>query len=195
MKVWGIEREAYGVRMDVRIYRILVVGIVDGEFRKRTRLTYNIFRFLCERLGPYLKKEATRFRVTTPMQERVAMSLHRLGSGDGLQSIGDLYGVYKRTLSKIIREFYRAVRKHLQPVFIQTPDESQFRVLARKFEQLHGIPYVIGAIDGSHILAAVISGEDYYCRNPFHSAILQGIVEFDCMFWDYEFGWVENLHD
>jgi hypothetical protein len=42
-------------------------------------------------------------------------------------------------------------RKYLQPIFIQTPNESQFRALARRFEKLHGIPYVIGTIDGSHI--------------------------------------------
>ena len=132
-----------------------------------------------------------------PVQERIAMSLHRLGSGDGLQTIGDLYGVHKSTLSIIVREFCRAVRKYLQPVFVQTPSESQFRVLASKFEQLHGIPYIIGAIDGSHILvlAPIIGGEDYYCRKSFHSAILQGIVGPDCMFWDYEFGWAGSLHD
>jgi hypothetical protein len=55
-------------------------------------------------------------------------------------------------LSKIVKEFCRAVRKHLQHVFIQIPSKSQFRVLASKFEQLHGIPYIIGAIRGSHIL-------------------------------------------
>jgi hypothetical protein len=155
------------------------------------------FRFLCERLGPYLKKEDTRFRITVPVQERIAMSLHRLGSGDGLQTIGDLYGVHKSTLSIIVREFCRAVRKYLQSVFVQTPSESQFRVLASRFEELHGISYIIGATDGLHIpiLAPVIGGEDYYCRKPFHSAFLQGIVGPDCMFWYYKFGWAGSLHD
>jgi hypothetical protein len=144
-----------------------------------------------------LKKEYTRFRVSVPVQERIAMALHRLGSGDGLQTIGDLYGVHKSTLSIIVREFCRAMRKYLQPVFVQTPSKSQFRVLASKFEELHGIPYIIGAIDGSHILvlAPIIGGEDYYCRRSFHSAILQGIVGPDCMFWNYEFGWAGSLHD
>ena len=102
------------------------------------------------------------------------MSLHRLGSGDGLQTIGDLYGVHKSTLSIIVREFCRAVRKYLKPIFVQTPSESQFRILASKFKQLHGIPYIIGATDGSHIpiLAPIIGGEDYYCRKSFHFVIL-----------------------
>src|SRR5665213_446391 len=134
--IWSQER-MYGF-----VDRLLLGSWTEKEFRKRTRVKYVTFRFLCERLGPYLKKEDTRFRVTVPVQERVAMSLHRLGSGDGLQSIGDLYGVHKSTLSKIVREFCRAVRKYLQHVFVQTPSESQFRVLAERFEKLHDIPYI-----------------------------------------------------
>ena len=53
------------------------------------------------KLGSYLKKEDTCFRVTMSVQERVAMSLHKLVSGDGLQSIRDLYRVHKNILSKI----------------------------------------------------------------------------------------------
>jgi hypothetical protein len=92
----------------------LLLGLwTEKEFRKRQRVTYTTFRFLCERWRPYLKKEDTRFRVTVPVQERITMSLHRLGSGDGLQTIGDLYGVHKNTSSIIVREFYRAVRRCL----------------------------------------------------------------------------------
>ena len=110
-----------------------------------------------------------------PMQDRIAMSLHQLGSGNELQTIGDLYGVHKNTLSIVLRGFWRAVRKHLQPVFVQIPSESQFRVLASRFEKFHDIPYIIGAIDGYHIhiLDPLIGGQDYYCRKSFHSVILQ----------------------
>ena len=179
------------------VAQLLLGSWTEEEFRKRTRVTYTIIRFLCKRLGPYLKKENTHFRVTMLVQERITMSLHRLGSGDGLQTISDLYGVHKTTLSIIVREFCRAVRKYLQPIFVQTPNKSQFKVLASKFEQLHGIPYIIGAIDESHIfvLAPIIGGEDYYCRKSFHSTILQGVVGPYCMFWNYEFGWAESLHD
>ena len=115
---------------------------MERKFRKPTRIKYYTFRFLCEKLGPYLKIEETRFRLIIPMQERVAMSLHRLHNGNELQSIRDLYEVHKSTLSKMMREFCRVVRKHLQHVFVQTLDESHFRILATRFEQLHDIPYV-----------------------------------------------------
>jgi hypothetical protein len=72
-----------------------------------------------------------------------------------------LYGVHKNTLLKIRRKFCWVVRKYLQPIFIQSPNESQFRALPRRFEKLHGIPYVIRTIDGSHIpvQAHVVGGK------------------------------------
>ena len=108
------KRSIWGQEWVSGFVEYLLLGLwTEREFRKRTRMIYNIFMFLCERLGPYLKKEETRFRITVPVQERVAMSLHRLGSGDGLQNIGNLYEVHKSTLLEIVRELYRVVRKHL----------------------------------------------------------------------------------
>jgi hypothetical protein len=69
----------------------------------------------------------------------------------------------------MVREFCRDVRKYLHPIFIQILDESQFRVLAKMFEQLHGLPYIIGQIDGLHIhvQVPVIGGEGYNILNHF----------------------------
>lgn len=91
-----------------------------------------------------------------------------------------------------MKELYRAIRKHLQHDFVQTSYESHFRVLATMFQQLHGISYIIGTIDGLHIhvLALVVGGECYYSRKSFHTTILQRIVGLICMIWNYKFGWV-----
>lgn len=43
------------------------------------------------------------------------------------------------------------VRKYLQSDFVETPNDLQFRILVSSFEQLHGISYIIRAIDGLHI--------------------------------------------
>ena len=79
----------------------------------------------------------------------------------------------------------------MQSIFIQTPDESKRKVLARRCEQLHGIPYIIEAIDDLdiYVLAPIFGGEDYHWRKLFHLITLQGIVGPDCMLWDYEFTW------
>lgn len=64
-------------------------------------MKYITFNYLCEEVGSlFMKKRNICFRIIVPVQERVAMSLYRLGSDDELQSIGDLYGVHNSTLSK-----------------------------------------------------------------------------------------------
>ena len=76
------------------------------------------------------------------------------------------------------------VRVYLQGIFVQLPSVARSRNLAQDFEALHDVPYIIGAIDGSHILifAHVIAEEDYYCRISFHSVLLQCIVDTKCVF-------------
>ena len=86
-------------------------------------MKYITFKFLYERLNIYLKKENTHVRIIVLVYEKVAMSLHRLGSGDILQNIGDLFRVQNNTLSKTVLEFCRAIRKHLQLVLLQTSSE------------------------------------------------------------------------
>jgi hypothetical protein len=144
-----------------------------------------------------LIKQQTHFIRPISVEERVAMSLARLGIVDGLRMVGEVYGVAEYTISGIVKEFCKMVRLHLQKIFIQTPNENRLGILAKDFERLHNIPYIIGAIDSSHILvlARVIGGEDYYYCKSFHSALLQGIVNTNCIFWDYEFGWAGSLHD
>ena len=66
-----------------------------------------------------------------------------------------------------------------------------------EFEALHGIPLIIGTIDGSHIpiIAPIHDPVSYYCRKGFYSCLLQGIVDLKCKFWDYDFGWCGRIHD
>jgi hypothetical protein len=47
------------------------------------------------------------------------------------------------------------------------------------FESLHGIPYILNAIDGSHIpiVTPKVDPKSYYCRTWFHSTLIQRIVD------------------
>jgi hypothetical protein len=52
------------------------------------------------------------------MEDRVAMSLIWLGSGNGLQLVGDLFGVTKGTILVIVKEFCHMIRLHLRKLFM-----------------------------------------------------------------------------
>jgi hypothetical protein len=132
--------------------RFLLGSYTECQFKERTRVKFATFKFVSEKLGLFLHKKNTPMRNAISVETRIAISLSRLGTGNGQLLIGDLYGVVESTVSIIVREFCKAVRQHLQRILVQMPSESQFRILAKEFEALHGIMYVVGEIDGSHIL-------------------------------------------
>jgi hypothetical protein len=80
-----------------------------------------------------LIKQQTHFIRPISVEERVAMSLARLGIVDGLRMVGEVYGVAEYTISGIVKEFCKMVRLHLQKIFIQTPNENRLRILAKRF--------------------------------------------------------------
>ena len=79
----------------------------------------------------------------------------------------------------------------MRPLVFPKPTLSRMKQITLEFESLHGIPYILGAIDGSHIpiIAPSIDHAPYYCRKGFYSVLLQGVVNSQCKFWNYDF-WV-----
>lgn len=59
------------------------------------------------------------------------MSLQRLGTKNSSTTIGEVYGVVESIISKIVREFYRMVRVHLQQTLVQFPSATRFKVFAK----------------------------------------------------------------
>jgi hypothetical protein len=61
---------------------------------------------------------------------------------------------------------------------------------------LHGIPYILGVVDATHILivAPKVDPKSYYCQRVLLT-LIQGIVNAKCSLWDYDYGWVGNIHD
>ena len=87
-------------------------------FKQITRVCHNTFKFLCERLGPYLQRKTTRMRETIAVDNKVAMSLQRLRTINTLYTIGVIYGVAESIISKIVQFFCKLIRVNLQGNFV-----------------------------------------------------------------------------
>lgn len=144
-----------------------------------------------------MKKKNTRFRESISVECRVAVTLSRLASGNSLSMIGDVYGIGLSTTSTIVRECCEAIKTHLRPLVFPKPTLARMKEIANGFEALHDIPFILGAIDGIHIPIITPSYDPvaYYNRKGFYSFLLQGVVDADCKFWDYDFGWAGRIHD
>jgi hypothetical protein len=166
-------------------------------FRQHTRLLPKIFEYLCGILASSLSRSNTNMRLAIPLQTRVALSLNRLCTGNSLRGCAEIYGIHESSASIIVREFCMAIERYLKPLVIEKQTATTLKRISAKFEELRGIPYVIGAVDGSHIpiIAPPIDPTSYYYRKGFYSALLQGVVDSHCRFWDYDFGWAGRCHD
>lgn len=89
----------------------------------------------------------------------------------------DIFGISEGLACIIVREFCKAVIKFIRPLVIRKWTPESLPHIAAEFEAKQGIPYIIGAIDGSHvpIIAPHIDPGPFYNRKGFHS-----IVTRDC---------------
>jgi hypothetical protein len=189
--IWMIERNRSFT------FTQLLGNYTPSLFRQHTRLHRSTFHYLCSIVAPSLVREDTHLRESILLEIRVAISLSRLSIGNILQMYGEVYGISRSSASIIVREFCVAIKKHLKPLVIRKQTESSLRAIAFEFEKSHGILYIIGAVDGSHIpiIALPIDPTSYYCRKGFYSTLLQGVVDKNCKFWDFDFGWAGQYHD
>ena len=161
------------------------------------RMDISTFEYLCCTLAPDLERQDTRLRLAIPVQVKVAVSISRLATGNSMKCIADLYKIGLSSSQLAVSQFCGAIKKHLLRKFINWPSPSTMDRYAREFEELHQIPYVVGAVDGSHIpiIAPRLHAPDYYNRKGFHSILLQGVVSAKCLFWDFDIGWAGSMHD
>jgi hypothetical protein len=131
------------------------------------------------------------------MEVIIVMAFARLGSGNSLQMCGEVYAVAESTTSIIVKEFCVTIRKSFKSLMIFKLTRNKIKKITIGFECLHGILYILGAINGNHVLviAPKVDPKSYYCQKGFYSTLIQGVVDAKCSFWDYDYGWASSIHD
>jgi len=100
---------------------------------------------------------------------------------------GKVHEIEKNTRSIIVKEFYLAIRNQLKPLVIPKLIRDKIKEIIVGFESLHGIPYILGAIDGNRIpiVTPKVDPKSHYRQIGFYSTLIQGVVNSKCNFWDY----------
>ncbi len=125
-----------------------------------------------------MSKKYTHERNNIPIEIKVTMAFTQLGNENYLQMCGKFYGIIKSTTSNLMKEFYLTIRKHLKPLVIPKLTKDKIKIITTGFESLHGIPYILGAINGSHIpiVEPKVDPKPYYYKKRFCSTLIQRIV-------------------
>jgi len=87
-----------------------------GQFQNFCRMSAEDFELLLNKIGSKISKQDTVFRPSIPIQERLAITLRFLATGDSYTSLMYLFKVSKQLISNIIPEVCIAIIEALQEI-------------------------------------------------------------------------------
>ncbi|KAH3730466.1 hypothetical protein DPMN_056454 [Dreissena polymorpha] len=126
----------------------------------------------------------------------IFIGLRYLATGDFYSEVGDLHGVSKSTVSRVLGSFLDVLNEQLDNIkFPMSPEERQ--AIKLEFYQKSRIPGVIGAIDGTlvPIIGPHENEEVFRSRKGFHALNVQAVVDTKTIFRDVVSRWPGSVHD
>ena len=166
-------------------------------FTEYFRINKETFNNLCEILRPELSNQNTQLRNAVDLEKRVAIAIRRLAKGDSFTSLSMQFGVGSSTCHAICQEF-EATLCNIRGRYIKFPyTRNEAQRIINDFQELNGIPQIVGIVDGSHIpiIAPNENKEDYFNRKHHYSVNLMGIVDSKQKFLYASVGYPGSIHD
>lgn len=172
----------------------------DKRWREHFRVSKQTFRYLCDELGPTIRRKDTRFRRAISVEVRVAVTLWFLARGGYYHQVAEQFGIGKSTVCDILDDTCDAIWSVLGDRYVRFPASyDECKRAARDWQMLHGLrmPNIVGAIDGTHIgiRKPAFSGTAYWNRKRFYSFNCQAVCDARGRFIDWESGAPGSYHD
>lgn len=101
-------------RRRYRESKVLNLQLEDQGLRNFTKMSMSDFEKLATIIGPQIAKRDTTFRETIPINERLAVTLRFLATGDSYTSLMYLFKISKQLISVIVPEVCEALIKGLK---------------------------------------------------------------------------------
>ncbi|XP_049814001.1 uncharacterized protein LOC126260676 [Schistocerca nitens] len=116
---------------------------------------------------------------TISVNQRLAVTLRFLATGDSFQSLAYLFRISKQAISQIVPDVCGALVEVLEDYVKIPATENDWSETACLFSQILQFPRCVGAIDGKHIVlqCPVGSGSQYYNYKGSFSIVLLAVVD------------------
>ena len=180
-RVWV--RKIFQSRSTKGEYHALIteMKLSDHEsFYRYFHMTPQRFSHLLSLVCPSIRRQDTSFRSAIPPDERLAITLRYLVTGDSMQTISFSYRVGHSTVSGIIESTCDSLWNILMPQYLQRPTTTmEWKRVSEGFEQIWNFPHCVGAIDGKHVVmqAPGRSGSTFYNYKGTHSLVLLAVCD------------------
>lgn len=186
VRSWIARREERGAFH--QLVKELVVEDSAG-YREFFRLNSQQFQFLLDKIASRISKKETFLRPSIKPEERLAVTLRYLATGETFKSLEYSFRISRTLISSIIIECCEALYEILRPTYLKTPTtEEEWIALARAFEGRWNFPNGVGAIDGKRIILQqpFNAGSHYFDYKSNNSVILLAIFgpKYECLWAD-----------
>ena len=126
-------------------------------------------------MRPFITKQTTKFRTLIPAEERLAITLRYLATGETYEFLMDQFRIHRTTIFQITQEVCSAIYKVLQPDYMKLPSSPQaWKAITDEEYCRWNCPNCFGAADGTHIaiLKPKHSVSDFYNYKGFYSVVI-----------------------
>lgn len=156
-------------------FEVTVPSYSEADYKKNFRMRRDSVLKLCELLN--LEKNYVGGWPEISKSKAVHITLHYLANKNTFREVADKFNISESACHKSILTIVAAL-KRISKSYIKLPQREQFHDISLIFARQGGLPYAIGAIDGTHLEIPRPKNhqEDYFNRKSYHSIILQGVV-------------------
>ena len=152
-------------------------------------MTTSTFEELIAIVGPSISKKTTRMRTPISPEEKLAVTLRFLATGESYESLMYQFRIHRTTIAAFIPEVCFKIYTLLKDKYLSIPcSKEEWKTVARRSSERWQFPNCIGACDGKHISIKHPdnSGSEFYNYKGFFSIVLLAIVNYD-----YEFLYID----
>lgn len=160
------------------------------KFIKYFRMSIPKFLNLLEILGTDIQRHNSKWRRTVSPEERLAVTLRYLATGDSQISLSFSYRLAPSTVNSIIFATLETIWRKMAKQEMPHPNSEMWEKIAKDFYLLWQFPNCIGAIDGKHvqIQAPKGSGSLYFNYKKTFSVVLLAVVDANYKFVTVDIG-------
>ncbi|KAI4469788.1 hypothetical protein MML48_1g06842 [Holotrichia oblita] len=150
-------------------------------------MTIDCFDELLDLIANDIRKSDSNYREAISPEERLAITLRYLATGDTFYTIGHSFRVGFSTVSAIVTEVCAALCRHLQDTYLPEPATEIWKKSEEGFRNTWHCP---NCIDGKHVTIKCLdkTGSNYWCYLNKFSMVLMAIVGPDYRFISVDIG-------
>ncbi|CAG2189072.1 unnamed protein product [Mytilus edulis] len=175
----------------------IVLSYDNQEFRRNFRLSRGTFHRIVDHLaGKVERREYKGGRLQLTLEKHILTALWYFANTECYRPIASRFEVSDSTEIKSVDGIVSALVKNKNKL-IRWPKGEQLCRNENGFRAFQGMPDVVGAIDGTHI---VIPGpnqhqENYINRKGYHSIVVQVVCDHEMKYMSVNNGWPGSVHD